>query len=78
MAIVGDREGWCLDGATARVEKHMDLQPRRRVGRLVVDLTLPAGLPGTARMRLEESARGCPVAASIHPDTRVDLTMRWL
>jgi putative redox protein len=78
MAIVGDREGWCLDGATARVEKHMGLQPRRRIGRLVVDLTLPAGLPGTARMRLEESARGCPVAASIHPDTRVDLTMRWL
>lgn len=77
MAIVGEREGWCLDGARARVEKHMELQPQRRVGRLVVDLTLPAGLPKAARARLEETARGCPVAASIHPDTQVDLTLCW-
>jgi putative redox protein len=75
MAILGDREGWRLDGATARIEKHMELEPRRRVGRLVVDLTLPKGLPETARARLENAARGCPVAASIHPDTTVDLTM---
>ena len=77
MAIVGDREGWRLDGARARVEKHMELEPRRRVGRLVVDLTLPGGLPEAARTRLEETARGCPVASSIHPDTLVDLTLRW-
>lgn len=77
MAIVGEREGWRLDGARARVEKHMELQPRRRVGRLVVDLTLPTGLPEAARERLEETARGCPVAASIHPDTQVDLTLCW-
>ena len=77
MAIVGEREGWRLDGARARVEKHMELQPRRRVGRLVVDLTLPTGLPVAARKRLEETARGCPVAASIHPDTQVDLTLYW-
>jgi putative redox protein len=77
MAIVGDREGWRLDGARARVEKHMELEPRRRVGRLVVDLTLPGGLPEAARIRLEETARGCPVASSIHPDTLVDLTLRW-
>ena len=77
MAIVGEREGWRLDGARARVEKHMELVPRRRVGRLVIDLTLPGGLPETARARLEETARGCPVASSIHPDTQVDLTMHW-
>jgi uncharacterized OsmC-like protein len=77
MAIVGEREGWRLDGARARVEKHMELQPRRRVGRLVVDLTFPSGLPVAARKRLEETARGCPVAASIHPDTQVDLTLYW-
>ena len=77
MAIVGDRAGWCIDGARARVEKHMEFEPRRRVGRLVVDLTLPGGLSETARTRLEETARGCPVAASIHPDLQVDLTMRW-
>ena len=77
MAILAEREGWRLDGAIARVEKHMELEPRRRVGRLVVDLTMPAGLPEAARTRLEKAAHGCPVAASIHPDTRVDLTLKW-
>jgi len=77
MAIVGDREGWRLDGARARIEKHMELEPRRRVGRVVIELTLPVGLPEAARPRLEETARGCPVAASIHPDTQIDLTMSW-
>lgn len=77
MAIVGEREGWRIDGARARVEKHMELEPRRRVGRLVVDLTLPAGFSEAARARLEKTARGCPVAESIHPDTQVDLTLRW-
>jgi putative redox protein len=77
MAIVGEREGWRLDGATARVEKHMELAPRRRVGRLVVELRMPGDLPAEARPRLEEIARGCPVAASIHPDTQVDLSLHW-
>ncbi len=78
MAIVGEREGWELAGARARVEKHMELEPRRRVGRIVVELDLPEGLPAAARERLEGVARGCPVAASIHPETKVDLTLRWL
>jgi len=78
MAIVGEREGWKLDGARARVEKHMELEPRRRVGRLVVELELPVDLTEVAQRRLEEVARGCPVAASIHPETRIDLTFRWV
>jgi putative redox protein len=77
MAIVGDREGWALAGARARVEKYMELEPRRRVGRIVVELDLPAGLPVDAQARLEQTARGCPVAASLHPDTAVELTMRF-
>ena len=77
MAIVGDREGWKIDGARARVEKHMELEPRRRVGRLVVELAMPPGLPGAARAKLDETARGCPVAMSIHPDLVVDLAIDW-
>jgi uncharacterized OsmC-like protein len=77
MAIVGEREGWRIDGARARVEKHMDLEPRRRVGRIVVELAMPAGLPDAARARLEETAQRCPVATSLHPDTKIDLRMRW-
>lgn len=75
MAIVAEREGWVLDGARARVEKHMALEPRRRVGRLAVELSLPGGLPSEARARLEDTARGCPVAASLDPALAIDLTM---
>ena len=77
MAIVGEREGWEIAGARARVEKHMELEPRRRVGRVVVELTMPAGISTDARESLERAARGCPVAASLHPDTNVDLSMSW-
>ena len=75
MAIVGDREGWKIDGARARVEKHMELEPKRRVGRLVIALTMPPGLPDAARARLDETARGCPVALSLHPDLVVELSI---
>jgi uncharacterized OsmC-like protein len=77
MAILGDREGWRVEGARARIEKHMELEPRRRVGRIVVEIEMPAGLPEAAHSRLEESAHRCPVAASLHPDTKIDLRMSW-
>ena len=77
MAIVADREGWKIDGARARIEKHMELEPRRRVGRIVAELDMPVGLPAAAHSRLEKAARGCPVAASLHPETRVELSIRW-
>jgi uncharacterized OsmC-like protein len=77
MAIVARREGWAIEGARARVEKHMALEPPRRVGRLVVELDMPPGLPQAARDRLEQTARHCPVAESIHPGLRVDLAFRW-
>lgn len=77
MAIVAEREGWRIEGARARVEKHMALEPRRRVGRLVVALEMPEGLPIESRDRLEATARSCPVAESLHPETAVELSIRW-
>lgn len=77
MGIVSAREGWTMDGATARVEKHMVLEPRRRVGRVVVELEMPAGLPAEARAVLEETARGCPVAMSLADAVEVDLRLGW-
>ena len=77
LAIVGGREGFSVDGGRARLEKHMELEPRRRVGRVVVALELPASIASEQRPRVEEVARSCPVAASLHPETRVDLTIDW-
>ena len=77
MGIVAEREGWAIEGALARVEKHMELEPRRRVGRIVIELLMPGALPEVARTRLESTARGCPVAVSLHPETKIDLSMVW-
>ena len=40
MGIVARREGWKLEGARSRVEKHMVADPVRRVGRLVLHFEL--------------------------------------
>ncbi len=77
MGILAQREGWKIDGARARVEKHMSLEPRRRVGRIVVECDMPRGVPEAAREPLKGAADRCPVACSIHPDTKVELTLRW-
>lgn len=68
MGIVAQRDGIVIEGATARVEKHMHPQPPRRIGRIVVAFTMPAAIAPADRDKLERAAHSCPVALSIHPD----------
>lgn len=77
MGIVAQRHGWGLEGARARVEKHMALDPVRRVGRLVVDLEFPAGIPESARPRLLRAAETCPVKQSLNEAVEIELRVQW-
>lgn len=72
MAIIGAKEGLTFGEATARVEKEM-VGPPRRIGSLAVVITMPVGTKPEQRVRLEEIARGCPVARSLHPDTQMPI-----
>ena len=74
MGIVARRHEWPLEGARASVEKHMVTSPIRRIGKLVVDLRMPSGIPTDARPILERSAHTCPVEKSLHPDVDLDIT----
>jgi putative redox protein len=76
MGIVARRRGWKLEGARARVEKHMAAAPERRIGRLVLEFDMPP-LPEEARATLERAAHTCPVHKSLHPEVQVDTTFRW-
>lgn len=76
MAIRAEAEGWSLAGARVRVEKHMAAAPRR-VGRLVVEIDLPAALDQPARTTLERVAWACPVKPSLHPDVELDVRFRY-
>jgi hypothetical protein len=40
-------------------------------------MDMPKGVPAAARERLQEVADRCPVATSIHPDTKIELTIHW-
>ena len=77
MGIAARRKGLALEGATARVEKHMVSEPVRRIGRLVVSFTLPASLAPADRTILERVFEQCPVRRSIHPDIAVEATFTY-
>jgi putative redox protein len=77
MGIRAQNAGWKLEGARASVEKHMRSEPLRQVSRLKVRFEMPAGLSPDARAALEQTARTCPVAQSVHPDIELDVEFRW-
>lgn len=76
LALVSAQEGLFFGPASARVEKDM-VGPPRRIGSLSLVITMPAGTPHAQRARLEEIARGCPVARSLHLDVHVPMRFEW-
>lgn len=77
MGIVARRRGWAMEGARADVEKHITTDPVRRIGKLVVRIAMPAGIPEDARAVLVRTAHTCPVHRSLHPDVELDISFEW-
>lgn len=67
LTMAATREGLSCENAWFEVEKHMSADPRR-IGKLDVNLHLPAALPQLARPKLERAALACPVTQSLHPE----------
>ncbi|MCW5907601.1 MAG: OsmC family protein [Chitinophagales bacterium] len=66
-----------LKGTTVEVVKHMASEPRRIAG---VDVTIyfPVGsFSEKDKQILENTARTCPVALSLHPDIRQEVKFVW-
>lgn len=76
MALTASREGLPWGEASARIEKRMT-PPPRRIGELVLEIRMPPGLDAAQRQRLEQAARECPVARSLHPDLKVPLQFQY-
>ncbi|NBX76925.1 MAG: OsmC family peroxiredoxin [Proteobacteria bacterium] len=74
MAIVAEREGISLVGATAEVVKEMVATPSRRIGSLNVKVQMPSGVPKEAWEKLKQAAYNCPVKKSIHPDIQAEIS----
>ncbi len=67
-----------LDETKLDVTKIMASDPRR-IGKLVVHLFFPLGLglDDIQKDILENTARTCPVARSLHPDVQLDFQFSW-
>ena len=76
MALIAQREALSWGDARAAVEKRMTSSPRK-IGELVVVFEMPKEVRREHRARLEEIARSCPVAKSLHPDVHVPMEFRY-
>lgn len=77
MAIVAQRDGVDFKNAKAEVEKHMVDTPKRRIGKLVLKITLPASIPQDYRKKIEHIAHACPVHRSLHPDIEIPVEFTY-
>ena len=77
MAIAARKHGVELDGTKLHLEKIMSTELPRRIARIPVTITLPAGVPPELRERLERAAHACPVQQAIGSNVQVELTFVW-
>ena len=75
MGIVADRHGWALEGCSARVEKTMSSEAPRRIAKLTVWVSLPAGLDDKQRAVLQRAAETCPVKVSL--EGAIPMELHW-
>lgn len=77
MAIVANKLGVVMDGATASVTKEIASKPPRRIAKLSCFVTMPAGIAPEHHERLTHAANHCPVHQSLHPDIEAPITIDW-
>ncbi|SDW30529.1 OsmC family protein [Aequorivita viscosa] len=65
-----------MDGTTAMVTKTMAANPRR-ISKIEVVVTLPAGIDDRSKKILENTGRTCPVLQSLHPDIEKVIVFNW-
>lgn len=78
MGIVAEREGIDLAGTSFDVTKHMDANPRRIV-KIEVAFQIKSAQPLTEaqQQKLRNAAVTCPVALSLHPDIKQEVTFQF-
>ena len=77
MGIKANVNNWNIDGAELDVTKLMASEPRR-ISEIHVIVKMPAGnFDEKTQKILENTARTCPVAMSLHPDIKQLITFIW-
>ncbi|MCD7962641.1 MAG: OsmC family protein [Rikenellaceae bacterium] len=69
MGIAARTHGFDIDGTIIDTTKIMGTDPRR-ISEIIVDITFPQDYDDKTKRILEAAANSCPVAHSLHPDTK--------
>jgi len=75
--IAAQKDLVSLDGTKVYAEKHMTVQPPRRIAKVVIHFDVAAGVPRDYRSKFEHICQTCPVALSINPEIQVDLKFQY-
>ncbi|MBR3303351.1 MAG: OsmC family protein [Bacteroidales bacterium] len=78
MGISAQSYGFNIDGTEIETEKIMSSNPRR-VAEIKINIKFPAGSNYTEQQKrlIESAAKTCPVANSLHPDIKKEITFNW-
>jgi putative redox protein len=77
MGIIAERDNINIVGTTVSISKIMANNPRK-VAEIVVEMDFPANNYSQKEKKLlENSARTCPVALSLHPDLKQTIVFNY-
>lgn len=77
MGISANNYGLSIDGTELEVTKIMSSAPRK-IAEIVITFTMPVNTyTEKDKKLLEAAARTCPVALSLHPDIKQNITFIW-
>ena len=78
MGILANNKGIDIDGTEIEITKVMAADPRR-VAEIVVEFMMPAkNYSDKEKVMLENAAKTCPVALSLHPDLKQRISFKYL
>ena len=66
-----------IEGMEADITKIMASAPRR-IAEIIIELRIKANLTGEQKEIIEEIGRNCPVARSLHPDVKQEMTFKYI
>ncbi len=76
MGIAAQEHGFSIDGSTATVTKIMASDPRR-IAEIKIDITFPEVYSEKHKKILTIISKTCPVALSLHPDLKQDVSLHF-
>jgi len=77
VGIVAGRENFNIDDTAIAITKIMADNPRR-IGEIIVEINFPPNEYTDLQKKLiEATARGCPVARSLHPDVKQTMIFNY-